>query len=151
MPERSLELEWADGVYTFALFLAQMGQIEARCGAPFGDVMSRTLKGLYADGSGLVVGSSVTDAAFGAKDIPAIIHQALVGGGQAIVDGETKRISPLDATRLVDTYVNDRPLKENWHLAGAILLALVEGFTPPKKEQPPEEAAEDDLLATPKP
>lgn len=135
-----VSLAFADGEYEFRLGLAQINEIEAKCG-PLGEVFARLLKGRYIiDDDGKTIGAPA-DAAWKVRDIVEPIRQGLVGGGKAVIDGIEAKITGHRVNELVDNYVLSRPLSEGWALAVAVLSALIQGYEPQKKAAPPKAAA----------
>lgn len=127
-------LAFADGEYRFRLGLAQIAEVEAKCG-PIGEVYARLMKGRYlVDGRPLGNGA---EAAFKVADIIEVVRQALIGGNGGLIGGQEVAVSPLRANTLVEHYVACRPLLEGWSLAVAIMAALMEGFEPPKAPPAP--------------
>lgn len=128
-----IDLLFADGSYLFALKLPQICAIEDKCG-PIGEVYGRLLKGRYVspgvDGIGLPA-----EAAFRHADLVEVIRQGLIGGGNGTVDGQPVLVDSIKANRLVELYVNTRPLTEAWAFATAILSALIEGYEPVDEAQ----------------
>lgn len=137
MASTSITLAFGDGVYTFRLGLAQIAEIQTKCGAGIGAIYARLLKGRY-----ILEGENkgfAGEAAYQLADIVETVRQGLIGGGGGEVDGAPVTVNPAVANRLVEAYVLNRPLAESWTLATVIMGALVEGYTPPK--EPPAPAA----------
>lgn len=124
--QTSIDLQFADGAYTFALGLAQVRELQAKTGAGIGVVYARVLQGRG--------GEDLADAhpglaAFYADDLRETVRQGLIGGAKGRVDGADVLVSSLRATELVERYLDPMPLLEQWKLAAAILYAKVEGYT----------------------
>lgn len=144
--ETSLSLEFADGTYAFDLKLPQIIELQEKCGT-VGPDGARQRKGILSIYSSIMAGRAligdgvhigVPDQAEAAvQEVYETIRLALIGGGEAIVDGETVKVSPLDAKRLVETYVHPMPLSAAWDMAAAIHYARVVGYQPKKKEVTP--------------
>jgi hypothetical protein len=135
----SVDLPFADGVYSFRLGLAQIAELQAKCGVGIGGLYARLLRGRYLVGdAGLGLAS---EAEFHLADLIEPIRQGLIGGRRGEVDGQPVEVGTIAAARLVENYLCGRdgtlhvPLREAWNLAVAILAALVEG-QPPKKAPP---------------
>ena len=145
--ETALSLEFADGTYAFDLKLPQIIELQEKCGTigPDGARQRKNILAIYSSvmagraliGDGVHIG--VPDQAEAAvQEVYETIRLALIGGGEAIVNGETVRVSSLDAKRLVETYVHPMPLSAAWDMAAAIHYARVVGYQPKKKEVTPE-------------
>lgn len=135
----SIDLEFADGSYTFALPLVQMKELQRKCGLPgppvgIGTIFSRCLKGCLEIKGQIVMAPGAAD--FYAEDLIETIRHGLIGGGVGLVNGEEVKVTPALANRLVDNYVLSKPLKDSWSLAVSILGATVMGYDPPKKDLP---------------
>ena len=133
----SIELEFADGRYTFKLGLAQINELQAKCGCGIGALYARVLKGRYTL-EGLSFGHP-GEADYHVADVIEPIRQGLIGGGQGEADGQPIAVTSIVANRLVASYTYpERPLSEAWTLAAAILSTAIDGYTPKKKEAEPE-------------
>lgn len=108
----AIELDWADGAYRFALPLAQLEELQRICDAGPLVILTRLRSGLWQ-----------------LADVHQTIRLGLIGGGMA----------PVEAMRLVKTYVHDRPWIENVLPAQAILSAAVAG----KPDEPVGKSAAD--------
>ncbi len=133
-----LDLKFADGAYTFKLGLAQIVEIEQKCGAGIGAIYARTLKGRYGFDEGDIYPEL---AEYRFPELIEVIRQGLIGGASGEVDGSPVSVSSVRAGDLIDRYVlniSDQRLRltQVWMLAYAILAALIEGYTPPKKDEP---------------
>lgn len=132
----SIELDFADGRYWFALSLQHIFELERKCGARGDDGIHRP-KSLFVMhtelGSGLMVGADgevlFTGASAGlARDIAETIRLGLIGGNRATVMGEEISVSPNEARNLVDLYVYPAvPFVESAATAFAILNAAIHG------------------------
>lgn len=135
-----IDLFFGDGSYTFRLGLAQINEIERKCGF-LGDVFSRLLKGVYhAEDANFIHDNR--DGAWGINDIIEPIRQGLIGGGAGVVDGLEVKVTPHRANQLIDAYVLAQPLGEGWKVALSVLTACIVGFDPPKKPLPDQPAPE---------
>lgn len=134
MPTNSIDLEFADGTYTFALKLPGIHELQEKCGIGIGGLFARVLQGRFVTNEGLEYGSH-SDAAYKMADLTETIRQGLIGGGQGEADGQPVKVTSLVANRLVENYVVNAPLAQSWALAATILSALIEGYDPPKKKE----------------
>lgn len=138
-----IDLKFADGEYTFKLGLGQIAEIERKCGAGIGAIYARTLRGRFGMSDDDVM---PTEAEYRFSELVEVIRQALIGGGEGIVDGADVRVSSTRANDLIEYYVigvGDRrmAMQRTWAVAAAILASLIEGYTPPKKGVPGESPA----------
>lgn len=142
-----IDLEFADGSYTFRLGLAQVAILQDKCGCGIGALYARLMRGRY-----LMEDVSIgltTEAEFRAEDVVEVIRQGLIGGGKGEVDGTPVLVSTITANKLVAGYVfPERPLKEGWNVAVAVLMACVEGYTPKKAEPAAAPATETQKAAS---
>jgi hypothetical protein len=111
-----VELDWADGTYTFRLPWAQLIELQEKtdCG-PY-VVLNR----LYSN-------------QWRMEDITNVIRLGLIGGGMV----------PVEALKKVRTYVEERPPLENVMYAQAILAAGLQGAPEEKVGEASGEAATD--------
>lgn len=133
-----VDLRFGDGAYKFALGLGQIAEIERKCDAGIGAIYARTLRGRFGTGAEEIV---PTEAEYRFAELVEIIRQGLIGGGEGEVDEQPVKVSSVRANDLVDAYVlgiGDRrtALRETWAVAASVLMALIEGYTPPKKTEP---------------
>lgn len=133
-----VDLKFADGEYTFKLGMGQIAEIEQKCGSGIGAIYARTIKGRY----GYQDGEIYPDLAeYKFAELVEVVRQGLIGGGSGEVDGKPVTVSPVRANDLIERYVltaSDQrmAMTQVWSLAFAILAALIEGYTPPKKDEP---------------
>lgn len=132
VPPREISLRFADGTYLFALPAAQIGQLQTKRGVAV----------TYPDGA-----SGVRPKTFGTiwrehatgeydpLDSREIVLQGLIGGNEGTVDGETKPVGPTRAVDLVAAYFDKEPAEEQWKFATSILMAVAQGFVPPKSDE----------------
>lgn len=130
----SIDLEFADGTYTFALPIERVEELQAKTGAGIGLIFKRTLKGVSRSGEDIVLNPS--HAEFYLLDIYETVRQGLIGGGKAVVDGAEIKVSADVARRLYQNYVQPLPLVEVWSLAASILGAKFMGYEPPGEAEP---------------
>jgi hypothetical protein len=133
-----VDLKFADGAYTFKLGMAQIVEIEQKCGAGIGAIYARTIKGRYGFKDGEIY-PDLAEYRFG--ELVEVIRQALIGGASGEVNGMPVTVSSVRANDLVDLYIlkaTDQriAMTQVWALAFAILSALIEGYTPPPKDEP---------------
>lgn len=135
----TIELEFGDGQYVFALPLPQINELQRKTGIGIGGLYARTFKGVTRVGGEtmLIPGS----AEFYALDVIETVRHGLIGGGKGVVNGEEITVTPLIANKLVDTYVLTQPLVSAWNVAISVLHGTIMGYDPPKKDQPPPKGA----------
>jgi hypothetical protein len=122
-----VDLKFADGEYRFALGLAQIHELQTKCGTGIGAIYARVVQGRVTDDIGV---GHPAYAAYHLEDLRETIRHGLIGGGEGVVDGLPVKVSPLRANELVERYLEDMPLAEQWNLAAAILYAKIEGYVP---------------------
>lgn len=130
----TIELEFGDGQYIFALPLVQINELQRKTGIGIGGLFARVLKGCLRNGNDIVLAPG--QAEFYALDIIETVRHGLLGGGKGLVNGEEVEVTPMLANSLVDTYVLGRPLSDSWSMAASILGACIVGYDPPKKAEP---------------
>lgn len=133
-----VDLKFADGAYTFKLGMAQIVEIEQKCGSGIGAIYARTIKGRYGYQDGEIYPEQ---AEYKFAELLEVVRQGLIGGNAGIVDGKPVTVSSVRAGDLIERYVvgaSDQrmAMTQVWSLAFAILAALIEGYTPPKKGEP---------------
>lgn len=136
--QNTIDLDFADGLYTFALPLARIDELQRKTGIGIGALFARVLKGCIRVGDDVVMAPHVAE--FHAMDLIETIRQGLIGGNHGVVDGQEITVSPALANRLIESYVATRPLSDSWSLAASVLGAVIVGYEPPenkKKAQPP--------------
>lgn len=108
MPKTSVEIQWANGDYSFALKAKQIEELEHLCDAGIGRIAMAVF--------------SKVDYKF--KYLREAIRLGLIGGG----------VAPVEAKRLVEMYVDDEPidpvdnLSSTFKTACAIYQAVYFGF-----------------------
>ena len=142
----ALELEFADGEYTFDLKLPQLAELQEKRGCGIFKLYGRVVQGRYIF-EGQTIASTVEGEAY-AEDLFEVIRLALIGGNAGVVAGEEIKVSANLARRLVERYSHEAPLKEAWAIAAAVLGARIEGYDPPKKAKPVDEPATDQTAST---
>jgi hypothetical protein len=139
MTANTIDLEFGDGQYTFALPLAQIAELQRKTGIGIGGLYARTIKGVQVAGGKVVLIPGAAE--FYALDLIETIRHGLIGGGKGVVNGEEIEVTPIIANRLVDAYVLGRPLKFAWDVAATVLGTCIVGCDPPKKDEPARERA----------
>lgn len=130
----SIELEFGDGQYLFALPLVQINELQRKCGVGIGGLYARVCKGcLLVEGEWLL---NPGMAEFFALDLVETIRHGLIGGAKGTVSGEEVKVTPILANQLVEAYVLGRPLIEAWKTATTVLGTCILGYAPPKKAEP---------------
>lgn len=131
VPPREITLRFADGSYLFRLPAVQIAQLQTKRGVAV----------TYPDGA-----SGIRPKAFGTiwrehatgeydpLDSREIVLQALIGGGEGLVNGETVKVGPTKAVDLVEAYFDREPAEDQWKFATSILMAVAQGYVPPKGE-----------------
>lgn len=134
--QSTIDIDFADGLYTFALPLPQIDELQRKTGIGIGGLFNRVLKGCGQIGNDVV--QFPAHAEFYALDLVETIRQGLIGGNHAVVDGQEIKVTPGLANTLIQNYVAPpaRPLSDSWSLAASILGACVVGYDPPKKAKP---------------
>lgn len=109
--DASVTLTWADGDYTFRLAWGQLGELQDKCDAGPYVILQRLHNGTWK-----------------IQDIAETIRLGLIGGGK----------TPVDALKLVRSYVQDRPPMENLltaqYILGAAIVGAPEEDTTKKKD-----------------
>lgn len=127
MPDTRVELDFADGRYSFWLALPHVVELERKCGG-------KSVFAMYdAMGAGLgTVGDDPVYMGGGTAMVTEIretIRLGLIGGNSGLVDGAEIEVGPNTARNLVDTYTFPaRPLVEGLHIAWTILHAAIVGI-----------------------
>jgi hypothetical protein len=96
----SVDLEWADGTFSFALPLAQLEELQTLC-----------------DAGPLVVAQRLELGQWTSKEVYHTLRLGLIGGG----------MPPAEALRKTRLYVLDRPWLENVMPALAVMQAVLVG------------------------
>ena len=125
--ETAVDLEFGDGQYRFWLPMARIVEIERLCG-------DRSVVTMLDEFSLAMGWTNEGEPAFAGggpvriKDVAEVIRCGAIGGG----------LAPIEAKRLVETYVDGRPYTETVPIAWAILSAAVWGVRLKKKAEPEE-------------
>jgi hypothetical protein len=130
----TIDIDFADGTYTFALPLERIDELQRKTGTGIGAIFARVIKGFVRVGDDIALNPGAAE--FYAIDLIETIRQGLIGGGKAVVDGAEIKVDSTLAKRLIKNYIESRPLSEAWELAGSILGAVIVGYTPPGGDAP---------------
>lgn len=130
----TIDLDFANGEYHFALPLVRINEMQVTCGDGIGAIYARVLKGVHQLGDDILLNPS--EAAWRVLDIIEPIRQGLIGGGRGIVDGVEIKVTDDVMKRLMANYVYNRPLNDAWSLAISILGATIQGYDPPGGDAP---------------
>lgn len=125
-----IDLPFADGEYRFALGLAQIHELQTKCGAGIGAIYARVLQGRVPDDPNV---GHPHYGAYDVRDLVETIRQGLIGGGEGRADGAEVKVTASRANELVERYgpgADGVPLSEMWKLAASILYAKIEGYGP---------------------
>lgn len=139
-PATAIELEYADGDYSFDLKLPQIAELQEKRGASLFAIYARTLKGRYVLPDGSEVGAPHEGEA-DPLDLFEVIRLGLIGGGKGRVNDAPVVVDDIMARKLVERYSHNAPLRRAWDLAASIMAARIEGYDPPKKAEPADEPA----------
>jgi hypothetical protein len=143
--DASIELDFADGKYTFALPVPQIAELQRKCDIGIGGLYARVLKGrvprLNEATNEIELGLEPAMAEFYILDIIETIRHGLIGGGRGTVNDQEVKVTDALANRLVATYVAGKPIHQYWSMAASVLIATVHGYDPPKKDEPAQEPA----------
>lgn len=127
MPDTRVDLDFADGRYSFWLKLPQVIELERKCD---GKSVFRMYDEMGA-GLGLTGDTPIYLGGGDAKanDIRETIRLGLIGGASGLVAGSEIEVGPNTARQLVDEYTFPaRPMVESLHLAWSILHAAIVGI-----------------------
>lgn len=154
MSQTSIDLEFADGTYSFALKLPGIKAIQDACGIGIGGLYARLLRGRYVFEEGPI--GNPAEAEFYVGDLIEVIRHGLIGGGAGMVGGSPVVVTPLVANRLIDAYVMTQPLRSAWTIATSVCMACIDGYESPaikKKDVSESESPVEttDTSTTPKP
>lgn len=111
----AIELDWADGTYTFRLGLSEIEELERKRDLGIFQIVGR-------------LAPDVRECRL--SDISEVIRLGLIGGG----------MKPVEALAKVRRYVDERPIDESRDVAYAIALAALMRVHSKELEQPPGEA-----------
>jgi hypothetical protein len=135
MSDTSIELEFGDGRYRFFLPMSRIIEAERLCGEKSIVVMHEEMGGALGMDRESEELRFLGGGSPRIKDVYEIIRCAAIGGGEVERAGELVKVSPLDAKRLVDNYVDGRPLSETVPVAWAILNSTIMGVRLKKKAE----------------
>ncbi|MEG3086182.1 gene transfer agent family protein [Sphingomonas sp. PB4P5] len=151
VPQTWIDLEFADGVYTFKLGLKQIAELQTKVGCGIGALNARVLRGRYLL-DGVAIGLH-NEAEYKYEDLTETIRLGLIGGGAGEVNEQPVAVTSIVANRLVDNYVHGWPMEEAWKLAATILDVCIRGYSPKKKADPIKDVTADETSGsiTPEP
>lgn len=95
-----IEINWADGVHSFRLAIGQLFELEDKTGCGPLELLRR-----------------VTTGNWRLRDVRETLRLGLIGGG----------MKPPEALKLIQRYVDDRPLAESVPVAQAVLMVILYG------------------------
>ncbi len=132
---------WADifdGKYRLLLTMPMLRELEQQCGyvdhrGEFHPLGTLAIYGQVSAGRYELEGKSVGFAVEGRTSVRVcqeVVRLALIGGGLAVVDGETVNVRPQRAKELVENYLVPAPAEASWDLAYMILHTRVVGRKP---------------------
>lgn len=142
VPPREISLRFGDGSYLFALPAAQLGQLQTKRGVTVTWPDGAT--GIRPKPFG-IIWREHTMAEYDPLDSREIVLQGLIGGGEGLVDKREVRVSAVMAVDLVETYFDPMPTDDQWKLATSILVAVAQGYNPPKDDDAPPEDPEGNV------
>lgn len=142
----TIELQFADGLYEFALPLDRIDELQRKTSTGIGGLFARVIKGANRIGDDIVLAPA--SAEFYALDLIETVRQGLIGGGKGVVDGTEVKVTPVLAQRLVTNYLLNQPFSQAWELAVSILGAVIVGYDPPGGDEPGESPATDSETTT---
>jgi hypothetical protein len=120
--DAKVELDWADGTFTFRLGWGELAELQERC-----------------DAGPLIIHSRLATGAWRVEDISSVIRLGLIGGG----------MKPDDALKRVRSYVEARPPLENVPLAMAVLGVALQGAPDEPPGEAPGEATGEGSTTSP--
>lgn len=148
MPDTAITLDFGEARYRFWLPMARIVEIETNRGG-------KSIVTMFQEFSeGMVYTKNSDDPEFYGiglahiADVAEIIRCAAIGGRERYDGEEAKPVSPMDAKRLVDLYVDGRPMTETVPVAWAILNAAIMGVKLKKKAEPEPESPGPTVKAT---
>jgi hypothetical protein len=132
---------WADifdGKYRLLLTMPMLRELEQQCGyvdhrGEFHPQGTLAIYGQVSAGRYELEGKSVGFAVEGRTSVRVcqeVVRLALIGGGLAVVNGETVNVRPQRAKELVENYLVPAPAEASWDLAYLILHTRVVGRKP---------------------
>ncbi|HVH49964.1 MAG TPA: hypothetical protein VM760_08840 [Sphingomicrobium sp.] len=141
--DTAVTFAFADGEYRFWLPMPQVIELQRKCGMLDNDgrlhpksiltIFDQISEGMGQDGSGNVLwlgGGSVL-----ANEVNEVLRLGLIGGNNALIDGQEVTVGPNRAKELVEQYgFPARPLSEVMAHAWRVLHAAIVGIDVKKKE-----------------
>lgn len=132
-PAREIDLDFADGAYTFALPAVQLAELQTKRG--WAVTWPDGAQGLRPKPFGIIWREHLTGE-YDPNDSREIVRLGLIGGGQGLTAaGVEVKVSSLVAETLMKTYFDPMPTDDQWKLASSILVAVCQGYTPPPDEK----------------
>ena len=131
--QNSIDLSFGDGLYTFALPVPQIEELQRKTSTGIGRLFARVLKGCTRIGEDVVLAPHAGE--FYVLDLVETLRHGLIGGNHGVVNGTEIQVSPTLADRLIVAYVLTRPLADSWSLAASVLIATVVGYEPQDKKK----------------
>ncbi len=129
----TIELEFADGLYKFALPLARIEELQRKTGVGIGELFGRVMAGCIRVQDDVILAPSA--AKFHVIDLVETIRQGLIGGNHGVVNEAEIAVSATVANRLIDGYVLTAPLTDSWSIAASVLGACIVGYEPEDKKK----------------
>lgn len=131
-PPAEITLEFADGEYLFRLPLVLLAELQQLRGTPV--TWPDGSAGLRPKAFGTIWREQMTGE-YDPLDCRQIVRLALIGGGRGVTaEGVDVEVSAPRAERLVATYFDPWPQQDKWDLARAILVAVAQGYVPPRDD-----------------
>jgi hypothetical protein len=124
--DSGIRIKFANGTYLFRLLWPQLLELERNCGRVDKDG-SRIAKSVF------TIFNEMAAMSANAIDIKETIRLGLIGGGEAIVDGQPITVGALTAAQLTEDYIF--PLNDARMVAEAILYETIAGVELKKKTQ----------------
>lgn len=122
VPNGKIELDWADGTHVFNVApLGQILELQDKCDAGPAEIADRLRNGKWR-----------------ANDVRETLRLGLIGGG----------MDPVNALTLVRRYVDERPWKENVHVALVVMLAALVGVPGDEVGKKPADQTETETTMT---
>ena len=103
MPDSTIDLEFADGEYHFALPLERIEELQRKCSIGIGGLFARLLKGCQKHPLTGQVVVNPSAGEFYAIDIIETLRQGLIGGGRGVASGAEIKVTPHVANQLINT------------------------------------------------
>lgn len=127
----AITLLWGDGEHTFRLPVGAWRKIEAKCQAGPEEITARLAPTITALEAKFGVLAAVTRGLVGrwrVDDVREVLTQGLLYG--------EPELGSVTIARLIETYVDERPLRENCAMAFAIAMTSLEGLPAMPEKKP---------------